>query len=167
MPNAFLMSHFPLPFVVKTPSLNEDVYLNLYQTKSKMETQQTSKAQLWTGRIMSGIVILFMLFDGIIKFTTPDEATIALINQLGFQADQMPLMGTLALISIIIYIIPKTSVLGALLLTAYFGGAISTHVRVDNPLFSHILFPVYLAILMWGGLWFRNPRLRQLLPIGA
>jgi hypothetical protein len=132
-----------------------------------METQQTSKAQLWTGRIMSGIVILFMLFDGIIKFTTPDEATIALINQLGFQADQMPLMGTLALISIIIYIIPKTSVLGALLLTAYFGGAISTHVRVDNPLFSHILFPVYLAILMWGGLWFRNPRLRQLLPIGA
>ena len=130
-----------------------------------METQQTSKAQLWTGRILSGIVILFMLFDGIFKFMTPDAATTVIIEQLGYQVHQMPLMGTLALLCTVLYIIPRTSVLGALLLTAYFGGAISTHVRVDNPLFSHILFPVYLAILMWGGLWLRNLQLRKLIPI--
>jgi hypothetical protein len=130
-----------------------------------METQQTSKAQLWTGRVMSGLIVLFMLFDGIVKFLTPDAPTTVLIEQLGYQVRQMPLMGVLGLICTLFYIIPRTSVFGALLLTAYFGGAISTHVRVENPLFSHILFPVYLGILMWGGLWLRNERLRELIPI--
>jgi hypothetical protein len=133
-----------------------------------METTQISKSRLWTGRIMSGLVVLFMLFDGIYKLMTPDELMKASINELGYAEHHLPIMGILALIATILYIIPATSVLGAVLLTGYFGGAIATHVRVDNPLFSHILFPVYLAILMWGGIWLRDQRVRKmLLPVGG
>ena len=128
-----------------------------------METTNTSKSRLWTGRIMSGIVILFMLFDSIFKFVGPEEILKASNDQLGYSAHHLPIMAILALITTILYSIPATSVLGAVLLTGYFGGAIATHVRVDNPLFSHILFPVYLAILMWGSLWLRNERLRRVL----
>ncbi len=112
---------------------------------------------------MSGIVILFMLFDGGYKLLPPNEMMRASVDELGFQVHHLPILGTLALTATIIYIIPSTSVLGAVLLTGYFGGAIATHVRLDNPLFSHILFPVYLAILMWGGLWLRDARVRKVL----
>jgi hypothetical protein len=128
-----------------------------------METTQISKSRLWTSRIMSGLVILFMLFDGIYKLTPPDEIMRASINELGYAEHHLPIMGILALIATVLYIIPATTVLGAVLLTGYFGGAIATHVRVDNPLFSHTLFPVYLAILMWGGVWLRDQRVRKLL----
>lgn len=128
-----------------------------------METTQISKSRLWTSRIMSGLVILFMLFDGIYKLMPPDEIVKASIDELGYAEHHLPIMGILALIATVIYIIPTTSVLGAVLLTGYFGGAIATHVRVDNPLFSHILFPVYLAVLMWGGIWLRDQRVRQML----
>ena len=126
-----------------------------------METTSISKSRLWTGRIMSGIVILFMLFDSIFKFVGPEEILKASNDQLGYGAHPLPVMAILALIATILYVIPATSVLGAVLLTGYFGGAIATHVRVDNPLFSHVLFPVYLAILMWGGLWLRDQRVRR------
>ena len=132
-----------------------------------METTQISKSRLWTSRIMSGLVILFMLFDGIYKLMPPDEMMRASIGELGYAEHHLPIMATLALIATVLYIIPATSVLGAVLLTGYFGGAIATHVRVDNPLFSHILFPVYLAILMWGGIWLRDQRVRKLLPVGG
>lgn len=128
-----------------------------------METTQISKSRLWTSRIMSGLVILFMLFDGIYKLMPPDEIVKASIDELGYAEHHLPIMGILALLATVIYIIPATSVLGAVLLTGYFGGAIATHVRVDNPLFSHILFPVYLAVLMWGGIWLRDQRVRQML----
>jgi len=124
---------------------------------------QISKSRLWTSRIMSGLVILFMLFDGINKLITPGEIVRVTMNQLGYAEHHLPIMGILGIIATIFYIIPRTSVLGAVLLTGYFGGAIATHVRVDNPLFSHVLFPVYLAILMWGGLWLRDQRVRMLL----
>lgn len=133
-----------------------------------METTQISKSRLWTSRIMSGLVVLFMLFDGIYKLMPPDEMMKASLEELGYAERHLPIMATLVLITTILYIIPATSVLGAILLTGYFGGAIATHVRVDNPLFSHILFPVYLAILMWGGLWLRDQRVRKLfLPVGG
>lgn len=127
-------------------------------------TKNTSKASLWTARIMSGLVILFMLFDSIFKFIQPVEVTQATV-QLGFAEHHIVVMGTLGLISILLYAIPRTAVLGAILLTGYFGGAIVTHVRLDNPLFSHILFPVYLGILAWGGLWLRDERVRRLIPL--
>lgn len=129
-----------------------------------METNKISKSRLWTGRIMSLLVILFLIFDATLKFLKPAEVVQTTVNELGYADHHIIVMGFLVLIPTILYAIPTTSVLGAVLLTAYFGGAIATHVRVDNPLFSHTLFPVYFAILMWGGIWLRDERLRSLLP---
>jgi hypothetical protein len=123
-----------------------------------------SKGRLWTARIMGGLVIAFMLMDSIFKFI-PNEQVTAGSLELGFQAHHIPVMGTLGLLSILLFIIPRTQVLGAVLLTGYFGGVIATHLRLDNPLFSHILFPVYLAVLAWGSLWLKNEQLRKLFPI--
>ncbi len=122
-----------------------------------------SKGRLWTARIMGGIVILFMLMDSIFKFI-PNEEALKGTTELGYQVHHLPILGTLGLVSIILFAIPRTQILGAILLTGYFGGAIATHVRMDNPLFTHILFPVYLALLMWGSVWLRSEHLRQLIP---
>src|SRR5688572_1016928 len=123
-----------------------------------------SKTKLWTSYVMSGLVILFMLMDGIMKFVKPPdviEGTVAL----GFAEQHIPIIGTLGLISTLLYAFPRTSILGAILLTAYFGGAVATHLRLNNPLFTHTLFTIYFGILIWGGLWLRNSKLRELLPL--
>lgn len=127
-------------------------------------THQISKSRLWTSRIMSGIVILFMLFDSIFKFIQPAPVIEGTL-ELGYAEHHIIVLGILGLLSILLYAIPRTSVLGVVLLTGYFGGVIATHLRLDNPLFSHILFPVYLAVLAWGGLWLRNATLRTLFPL--
>ncbi|MEF3303725.1 DoxX family protein [Paenibacillus sp. GYB003] len=121
-----------------------------------------SKGRLWTGRIMSGIVILFMLFDGISKLFKP-AVVVEGTTTLGFAEHHIVLIGILALIPTILYAIPRTSILGAVLLTGFYGGVIATHVRMDAPLFTHTLFPVYLAILAWVGLWLRNEKARSFL----
>lgn len=127
-------------------------------------TESISKSRLWTARIMGWIVILFMLMDSIMKFIQP-ETVVAGTVDLGFSTHHLIPIGILGLTSILLYAYPKTSVLGAILLTGYWGGAIATHVRLDNPLFTHILFPVYLAVLAWGGLWLKSEELRNLFPI--
>ncbi|WP_371263752.1 DoxX family protein [Paenibacillus sp. UNC496MF] len=117
---------------------------------------------LWTARIMNGIVILFMLFDGIGKIaglTSAVEGTIAL----GFTERHMAAMGILGLVSALLCAIPRTSFMGGLVLTAYLGGAVAAQIRVDAPLFTNILFPVYVAILFWWAFWLRDERLRRLL----
>jgi hypothetical protein len=132
--------------------------------KTTYMENKISKTQLWTSYIMSGLVILFMAMDGIMKFVKPPqviEGTLAL----GFGEQHLPIIAALALISTLLYAIPRTSILGAILLTAYFGGAVATHVRLNNPLFTHQLFTVYFGILIWGGLWLRNSKLRELLPL--
>ena len=121
-----------------------------------------STAKVWTGRIMGGLVILFMLMDSTFKFIVNEEV-IKGTTDLGFQVHHLPIMGTLGLIATVLYIFPRTEILGALLLTGYWGGAIATHVRMDNPLFTHILFPVYLGVLAWGALWMKSERLRNLI----
>ncbi|QYR19664.1 DoxX family protein [Paenibacillus sp. sptzw28] len=129
-----------------------------------MTTKTMSRSRLWTAGIMSGLVILFMLFDSVMKFMKPEpvvEGTLAL----GYAEHHIVVIGVLGLLSTILYAIPRTSVLGAVLLTGYFGGAIATHIRMDNPLFSHTLFPVYIAILTWGGIWLRNDKVRRLFPL--
>src|SRR5688572_8361526 len=105
-----------------------------------------SKPRLWTARIMGGLVIAFMLMDSIPKII-PNEATIVGMAGLGYQAHHIPIFGTLGFISTLLFAIPRTQILGAILLTGYFGGAIVTHVRLDQALFSLILFPVYVALL--------------------
>ena len=123
-----------------------------------------SKTKLWTSYVMSGLVILFMLMDSIMKFVKPPEVIEGTLA-LGFAEQHLPVIGTLGLISTLLYAFPRTSILGAILLTGYFGGVVATHLRLNNPLFTHTLFTVYFGILIWGGLWLRNSKLRELLPL--
>ena len=116
---------------------------------------------IWTGRILTTLAVLFLLFDAVIKFT--DTAPVRdSFAQLGYPLKLAVVIGVLELTCLAVYLIPRTSILGAILLTGYLGGAIATHVRVENPLFSHILFPTYIAALIWGGLLLRDPRARAL-----
>ncbi|HEX7016117.1 MAG TPA: DoxX family protein [Cyclobacteriaceae bacterium] len=118
----------------------------------------------WGGYILSALAILFLLFDSIMKILSLDIAVQGTV-ELGYPASAVMGIGLTALICTILYAIPSTAMLGAILLTGYLGGAIATHVRVGNPLFSHVLFPAYLAILIWGGLYLRDPSLRLLIPL--
>lgn len=122
-----------------------------------------NKKRPWAGYILSGIPVLFLLLDSSGKFFMPAavvEGTVAL----GYSASVIIPLGIILLVCTILYIVPKSSVLGAVLLTGYLGGAVATHVRVENSLFGHILFPVYLGIMLWLGLYFRESRLKELLP---
>lgn len=123
-------------------------------------TRTISKGRLWTARLMSGIAILFMLLDSIMKLFKPAFVVDATVS-LGYQEHHIFLIGMLGLLSTILYALPRTTILGAVVLTGYFGGVIATQVRLDAPLFSTILFPVYLAVLVWGGLWLRNEQDRK------
>jgi hypothetical protein len=125
----------------------------------------SSKAQ-WTGRVLSALFILFMVFDAGIKLI-PIAAVTQTMEQLGYPtSDSLARgLGILALICTALYATPRTSVLGAILLTGYLGGAIATHLRVGSPVFSHLLFGVYLGLMMWGGLYLRDAQLRALVPV--
>jgi len=123
-----------------------------------------SKRALWAGRILSGLVVLFLAFDASMKVLTLPEA-IEGTTKLGYPAGVLFSLGVVQVICLLLYVIPQTSVLGAILWTGYLGGAIATHVRVENPLFSHTLFPIYVAAFLWAGLWLREPRLRALFPL--
>ncbi len=118
----------------------------------------------WVGRVLSGLAILFLAFDVVIKLVQHQAAMEGTV-QLGFPASTVLPIGIIGLVCWILYVVPRTSVLGAVLWTGYLGGAIATHVRLENPLFSHTLFPIYVAALLWGGLYLREPRLRALLPL--
>ena len=111
--------------------------------------------------IMSGLVIAFMLMDGIFKLIQPQEVIDSTVS-LGYGEHHILTMGILGLLVTILYTIPKTSIVGAILMTGYFGGAIASNFRADNPLFSHVLFPVYLGIIAWGGLYLRNPLVKEI-----
>ena len=126
---------------------------------------QISKRSMWIGRILSGLGIAFLLFDGVMKFfmdKLPPEALEA-GAALQWPVEKMPLVGTLLLLSLAIHLIPRTAIVGAVLLTGYLGGAVASHIRVGNPLFSHTLFPVYVAVLIWLGLYLRDARTRALI----
>jgi len=123
--------------------------------------RESTKAR-WAGRILTGLTIAFLTFDVAIKLAGAKEAVEGTVT-LGFQPHHVPIIGALGLVCLVLYAIPRTAPLGAVLWTGYLGGAIATQLRVDNPLFSHILFPVYVAALMWGGLYLRDARVRALL----
>ena len=124
----------------------------------------TPKAMLWTGRVMSGLLIAFMLMDSIIKLILI-QPVIDTMTQMGLPVIMARPIGAIELAVTFLYAVPRTSVLGAVLLTAVFGGAIASHWRLDSPLFSHTLFGVYLGLLAWGGLWLRDPRVRAVMPL--
>jgi hypothetical protein len=126
-----------------------------------------TKGQTIAGRILSGLLILFLLFDAGLKLASPETAIKYSPPGLGWPLDigTMYLLGTLLLIPTLLHIWRPTAILGAILITGYLGGAIATHVRIGSPLFSHSLFGVYLGLMLWGGLWLRDPRVRALLPL--
>ena len=130
-----------------------------------MDNNNTSTSIRWTSIVMRWFVILFMLFDAIIKFIKPQPVIQTTINELGYKDHHILIHGLTALIPTLLFIIPRTRVLGAILLTAHLGGAVASHLRVDNPLFSHILFPVYTAVLMWGSIWLQETRFKEIFPL--
>ncbi|MBN3582261.1 DoxX family protein [Algoriphagus aestuarii] len=126
-----------------------------------MENQQ-SKTRKMISWICSGLVIAFLAFDIFGKFIQPEEVLKG-TTELGYPESSILTMGILLFISTLFYVIPKTSVIGAILLTGYFGGAVATHFRISNPVLSHTLFPVYLGVLIWVGLALRNTPLKKVL----
>jgi hypothetical protein len=117
---------------------------------------------------MSGLVIVFMLFDAVMKLV-PLDVVIKATADLGYpaSAELARALGAVALACTALYAFPRTAVLGAIMLTAYMGGTVAVHLRIGNPLFSHMLFGVYLAVLAWGGLYLRNPGVAALIPLGS
>jgi len=137
---------------------------NALSRESDTHVIRISRKALWAGRIISALPALFLLVDGIMKLVKPEPVVKATI-ELGYPESVIMALGMILLVGVILYMVPRTAVLGAILLTGYFGGAIAAQVRVGNPLFSHVLFPVYLAVLIWGGLFLRDPCLRALIPL--
>ena len=119
---------------------------------------------VWAGYIISGLAILFFLMDAAGKFFKPEPVVTTTVG-LGYSESQIVPIGIILLVCTVLYLIPKTAVLGAVLLTGYLGGAVATNFRVQAPLFSHILFPVYLGIFVWLGLYLWDARVRELLPL--
>lgn len=127
-------------------------------------TNTVTRGSLWTGRVLSAIGVVFMLFDGIIhilKITPVVDA----FAKLGYPLGTSRGLGVVELICVALYLVPRTSVFGAVLLTGYLGGAIAAQLRVGAPLFSTTLFPIYVALLLWGGLYLRDDRLRDVFPV--
>ncbi len=121
------------------------------------------KSRIWAGRIMSGLVVFFLTADSIMKLM---RASFVLkeSERLGLPLNLTVPIGIILLICTILYAVPRTSVLGAILLTGYLGGAVLTLLRAGDPVFSHVLFPIYMGVVLWGGLFARDRRLRALIP---
>jgi len=124
-----------------------------------------SRAALWVGRVLGGLIVAFLAFSGGIKLAGHPSVP-ETMGQLGWPTTYQSglWIGLMELTIALLYAIPRTAVLGLVLMTALLGGAMATHTRVGSPLFTHTLFGLYMALFAWGGLWLREPRLRALLP---
>jgi hypothetical protein len=120
-----------------------------------------SRRALWAGRLFTGIAVLFLVADTLFKLAATSEGASGMV-ELGWPADLLVTIGLIELVCLVVYLVPQTAPLGAVLWTGYLGGAIATHLRLENPLFTHTLFPVYIAALVWGGLYLRDDRLRAM-----
>ncbi len=129
---------------------------------SSASTVRPSRRSVIAGRIMTGIITLLLTLDVGAKLVRA-QAVVEGSAKLGFTPDQMFVVGVIGAVCLVLYLIPRTAPIGALLWTGYFGGAIVTHLRVGNPLLTHILFPIYVSALIWGGLYLRDPRIRAVL----
>jgi hypothetical protein len=127
-------------------------------------TPDSTAGRPWTAIVLTALAGVFLTFDTVIKLLRLPpavEGTVAL----GYPEHTVAVIGAIELVCLVLYLVPQTAVLGAVLMTGYLGGAIATHVRVGSPLLSHTLFPIYVAAMLWGGLYLREPRLRALLPM--
>jgi len=128
--------------------------------RSDTQTAHVSKKMLWAGRILSALPVLMLLFSGVMKLVKPAAVLEGFVG-LGFPESFALGIGIVEIACAVLYVIPRTSVLGAILLTGYLGGATATHVRIGEPIF----IPIVLGVLVWGGLYLRDERLRALLPL--
>ena len=128
---------------------------------STSQTAPASRGMLWTGRIITALIALFLLFDCVVKLMKSPQAVQGTI-QLGYPESKVVPIGLVLLASLAFYLLPRTSILGAILLTGYLGGATATMVRVSSP---WVLFPVLIGMLVWAGLYFRDEQLRALIPL--
>jgi hypothetical protein len=124
----------------------------------------TSKKSLWAGRIASGLVVAFLLFDAVIHLMKPAPVVEA-FAKLGFPLRLAVPLGLIELVCALLYVIPRSSILGAILLTGYLGGAIAIQLPTGNSLFGEVLFPIYIGVILWGGIYLRDERLRTLIPL--
>jgi hypothetical protein len=134
-----------------------------FVSQATVEPGTIGKKSLWTGRILSGFVTAFLIFDAVIHLLRPApvvEAFARLHLSLSLAVD----LGVIELVCIALYALPRTSILGAIFLTGYLGGAIAIQLTTSNSLFGEILFPVYVSAILWGGLYLRDERLRALVP---
>ncbi len=127
----------------------------------KTTNSSGSKKALWAGRVLSGIAIVSMLFDSLTKILKVD-AVVKASAQFGYPVSLLSAIGLILLVCLVIYVIPRTSILGALLITGYLGGAVEANLRIGTPLFSNALFPIYFAVIVWGGLYLRERRVREI-----
>jgi hypothetical protein len=125
---------------------------------------RVSPGRLWASRIVRALTILFLLFDTIVKVLRLPPAVEGTVR-LGYPESVVLAIGIIELVCLVTYVIPRTSILGAILLTGYLGGAVATHVRIGSPLLSHTFFPIYVGALVWVALLLRDDRLRTLLPL--
>jgi uncharacterized membrane protein YphA (DoxX/SURF4 family) len=132
---------------------------------SKYTPETAAPKFVWTGRILSGLAIAFFVMDGVMKLVQPQSVTDAM-KGIGWPPDPitLALLGLILLGCTALYALPRTAVLGAILLTGYLGGGVASHARLGDPLFTHDLFGVYMGLFVWGGLWFRDKRIRSLIP---
>jgi hypothetical protein len=121
-----------------------------------------SRRALWTGRVLTGLALAFLTWDTLFKLTVNPMAVEGTVT-LGYPSHTVQLIGVLEALCLVLYMVPRTAVFGAVLWTGYLGGAVATHVRLENPLFTHTLFPIYIAAMLWGGLALRDRRIASLL----
>ena len=127
------------------------------------QPKPVSISRLWAGRILTTAPVLFLMFDSVIKLIKIDPVVDS-FNQLGYSPDLSVTIGLVEAVCLVLYSVPRTSVLGAVLLTGYLGGAVATHLRIGSPLPSHTLFPIYVGALLWAGLFLREDRLWAVMP---
>jgi hypothetical protein len=139
--------------------------LNTEKQSVRSTESLISNKRLWAGRIMSGLPTLFLLVDGIMKLYKP-RAVVEATIQLGYPESAIIVLGVVLLLSTLLYLLPRTAILGAIVLTGYLGGAVASQVRVSAVPFN-IIFPVLIGALLWGGLWLRDRRLQALIPLRA
>ncbi|MCU1265761.1 MAG: hypothetical protein JWM21_2079 [Acidobacteria bacterium] len=131
--------------------------------QADIQTAPLSRKAIWAGRVISALPALFLLVDGVMKLVKPAPVIKATID-LGYPESVILPLGIVLTACVVLYLVPTTSVLGAILLTGYLGGAVATHVRVEAGLFP-VLFPVIFGALIWGGLWLRDGQLRAIIPL--
>jgi hypothetical protein len=125
---------------------------------------RSARTAINIGRACSGVAVLFLVFDTTLKVLRLGPAIEGTIS-LGYPESSVQWIGLVELVCLALYVVPRTSLFGALLFTGYLGGAVATHVRIGSPLLTHVLFPVYVALLLWGGLYLRDKRLQVLVPL--